>query len=99
MNATRRVFKDSVVFEHIQDATNTFNFDISIIELNSRRRLVHSRKRQNKGYCESHEEKAELFDHIRKQLAMLQEMEASRPVAAATAATAAVGKKEVKSSA
>ena len=74
MNATRRVFKDLVVFEHIADATNTFNFDVSIVEPNSRRRLIHSRKRQNKGYCESDVEKNELFDRIREQLALLQDM-------------------------
>lgn len=95
MNATRRVFKDLVVFEHIADATNTFNFDVSIIEPNNRRRLIHSRKRLNKGYCESDVEINELFDHIRQQLALLQDM---AMVTDRTAAPTTAGKM-VKSSA
>jgi len=82
-----------VVLEHIADAANTFNFDVSIIEPTSRRRLIHSRKRQNKGYCESDVEKNELFALIREQLVTLtlQEQEMATSTDRATAANA-VGK-------
>ena len=62
-----------VEFEHRRDERNTFNFDVSIIEPGGTRRMIHSKKKENKGMCESKEEKVELFQHIDDQLEFLNE--------------------------
>ena len=71
------MYKDLVVFDHDRTfGKNTFSFDVSIVEPTGQRRMVHSKKRQNKGMCESDEEKAQLFAHIDAQLAVLRELDA-----------------------
>lgn len=64
-----------VEFEHTHGNPHSFAFDIYIIEPGGiGRRLIHSKKKQNKGMCESPAERQELFQHIDAQLEHLQSL-------------------------
>ena len=54
---------------------NRWQFEISIIELNGKRRLVHSKLKDDKGMCESPSEKLQLFSHIDEQLKLLNSLD------------------------